>query len=371
MKVAYKHSSLVNNKVTSKRYSWIDIVKAIGIFGVVYIHAPEAFLYEIPGSTLLLPTIYFRFAVPLFIIISFFLAERLRIERSLSISTRQFWKKRLPRLLVPYILWSIFYYAYELYRRYPKPFQLSFTDTWAGQYYLFILLQLTLLAPFLHRLKLTPNRLAIAGLATLFFTYIPFAYFSISKIHFISNYNPSYFFYWLFYVLFAWYVAREYEAIQEKINKIKVSIRLGLLFSIPLLFIVENWLIERLKWIFDGDTDPYLRLTTLLVSPLIFLLSIDLNLVLEKIKIPKFIKQVTDRAIALLSKWTLGIYCLNPFVILFTKDALENVSYQSYVLNLPTGVRFFLPAIAMIFVCGVSIALSWIIARLRGAALVK
>jgi hypothetical protein len=358
-------------KTFKSRYFWIDIIKAIGILGVVYIHAPEVFLLNLNGCQLLIPTIYFRFGVPLFVIISFFLGEHLRLERSLSLSTFQFWKKRLPRLFLPYIVWSVFYFAFEVYRRYPKNFQFSLTGIWAGQYYLVVLLQLTILFPFLYGIKITPKRLMLVGTATFLFSYLPFSYFLIGKFQGISKYNPSFGFYWLFYLLFALYVAREYELVRALIKRIKLSVRLSLLFGLPLLFCGEDFLLQHLTWFLNGNLNPYLRLSTLVVSSLMFLLFIDLDVELNKLKIKGAIANLCDRSISTLSTWTLGIYCLNPFVILLSKDILENFSYRDYVLNLPLGVKFLLPMLIMLFVCSACVALSQAISRLHAKALVR
>jgi hypothetical protein len=201
--------------------------------------------------------------------------------------------------------------------------------------------------------------------------YLPFSYFLIGKFQEISKDNPSFGFYWIFYLLFALYVAREYEFVKTSIKRIKLSVRLSLLLSLPLLFWGEDFLLQHLTWFFDGNLNPYLRLSTLVVSPLMFLLSIDLDVELDKLKKRMAIANSLERVLKELSTWTLGIYCLNPFVILLTKDILENFSYRDYVLNLPLGVKLLLPTPIVLFVCSACILPSRAIARLGAKALVR
>src|SRR6185312_2542349 len=77
--------------------------KALSLFGVVYIHSASLVKtdYAVPGY-------YFRFCVPVFIICSFFLSEKalLRSEEKKF----PFIKKRLIRLFIPYIVWSMMYF---------------------------------------------------------------------------------------------------------------------------------------------------------------------------------------------------------------------------------------------------------------------
>jgi len=72
-------------------YHWINYLKIASIFGVVYIHANS-------DPQLALSTVYFRFGVPIFIISSFFLAERYTLSLSTDLQVVPYLQKRVIRL---------------------------------------------------------------------------------------------------------------------------------------------------------------------------------------------------------------------------------------------------------------------------------
>ncbi|UKS24170.1 acyltransferase [Paenibacillus sp. HWE-109] len=95
----------------------IDIVRAIAILAVLLIHGTS-------GATLLplgtvSQAVFFTlnqaslFTVPLFIWISGVVLFYTYYDRWEPGMSRTFWTKRLRKILIPYVLWSIFYYLYN------------------------------------------------------------------------------------------------------------------------------------------------------------------------------------------------------------------------------------------------------------------
>ncbi|MEC0266493.1 acyltransferase [Paenibacillus anseongense] len=95
----------------------IDLIRAIAIIAVVLIHSTS-------GATLLpigsgSQTIFFilnkasLFTVPLFIWISGVVLFYTYYDRWGPGMSRVFWTKRLQRILIPYVLWSLFYYLFN------------------------------------------------------------------------------------------------------------------------------------------------------------------------------------------------------------------------------------------------------------------
>ncbi len=87
----------VKIRQTKKRYLWADIIRVVAIFLVVYIHTPSNFHIS-PNLTLL--------SVPLF----FMLSGALLLNKEESIS--KFFIKRVVKILIPWVFWTIIYVTY-------------------------------------------------------------------------------------------------------------------------------------------------------------------------------------------------------------------------------------------------------------------
>ncbi|WNR43250.1 acyltransferase [Paenibacillus roseipurpureus] len=95
----------------------IDIVRAIAIIAVVLIHGTsDATLLAVGTGSQALFFILNKaslFTVPLFIWISGLVLFYSYYDRWEPGMTRVFWAKRLQKIVIPYVLWSIFYYVYN------------------------------------------------------------------------------------------------------------------------------------------------------------------------------------------------------------------------------------------------------------------
>lgn len=96
----------------TNRKTSIDLLRILAILGVVLIHTTSRSLEQSNVDVLRIPWTLFlnqisRFAVPLFFLISGFVLE-LRYKENLNVKI--YYKKRLTKLLIPYIFWSLIYY---------------------------------------------------------------------------------------------------------------------------------------------------------------------------------------------------------------------------------------------------------------------
>ena len=143
--------------LTQKMKNRIQIVRAIAIFSVIAIHTVGGNPYEI----YLRP--FMNFGVGTFLFLSGFLTPEIR-------DIKDFYKKRILRVLIPYVIWSMLLCL--VHGNYSKFWihLLTFRQS-SIYYYVFVYLQITLLAPLL--LKVIETRavwcillvspLAIAG----------------------------------------------------------------------------------------------------------------------------------------------------------------------------------------------------------------
>lgn len=334
------------------RYLWIDIAKLVSIFGVVYIHGGTKNLSFLVS--------YFSFCVPVFVIASFFLIERLQIDRSTNFSSSKFLQHRLPRLILPYVTWSIIYLFINhqsSYSSITKFITLHWTGFgWSGQYYLLVLLQLTLIYPLLRLVKITPKSLLVIGFITLLCLNIPFDYLAVSPI--IKKLHQVPFLYWIFYAFFGICVARNYVYLQSAIAKVKLFYCVILMITTSLVLPLESFMQMQLNL-----SKIVLFIGNLVVAPLLFLLFMRLNFNENQ---SNFSQQFAAK-VSWLSTWTLGVFCLNPLIYHF----LGVVPLYQKLSNLPTAIAIVGSFPRTLLVCTLAVILSWLINRLGAAALVK
>jgi len=200
-----------------RRLTEFDLIRAAAALAVIAIHVTAGYMDS--------PLAYtwnhlVRFAVPLFIIISGFLLAWSDHD-SLDFSTPAFYRQRLHRILVPYILWTIIYCLLNFYllRLLNHPLLLLTTlgkallmgNACYHLYFIPIILQLYLLYPWLRRWMKRDARslLWTAGLLTgtcqtLLYLYL---------LHIIALPGQYSFLYlcgfpvWLFYFVFGMFAA--------------------------------------------------------------------------------------------------------------------------------------------------------------------
>lgn len=136
-----------------KRIVWVDWLKVIACFMVMVVHSTEPFYLGGDGALIESESnaywaaffdSFVRSCVPLFVIASSFLLFPLHC------STGEFFKKRFTRLLLPFIIWSLFYALYfgdplTNLRNLPFNFNYSAGHLW----FVYMLVGLYLLMPML------------------------------------------------------------------------------------------------------------------------------------------------------------------------------------------------------------------------------
>ncbi|WP_459845826.1 acyltransferase [Fusibacter bizertensis] len=150
--------------MTKKNYTSIHYMRIIACLMVIGIHitaAPVVFLDKNSISQL-----FFLFinqiskpAVPIFIFISGFLMHHIYTDKPLQLLS--YYKKRLPSLVIPYIIWSLgYYFLYTKLGFYPLDLKFVFSGLLWGTfiyhlYFMVIIIQMYILYPLL---KVVSNR---------------------------------------------------------------------------------------------------------------------------------------------------------------------------------------------------------------------
>ncbi|NOW93589.1 acyltransferase [Mucilaginibacter sp. SG564] len=117
-----------NTQDTPQNITWINNLRLIAMFAVVILHTASPLLFYHKGNSMkdwLVADIYnalVRFAVPVFVMIT----GALLLHRDYELG--DFLKKRLSRLILPFLFWST---VYILYRCYNEEFVFT-DDIWAN-----------------------------------------------------------------------------------------------------------------------------------------------------------------------------------------------------------------------------------------------
>lgn len=247
-----------------------DLLRILSILAVVFIHTTtrtlevSAFALQKIPFTLFLNQV-FRFAVPLLFIISGFVLE---LSYHVNESYLTYLKKRLNRILVPFIFWSAVYYFFVYFKnRNPNFLNSLFRGDASYQlYFIPALLIFYLIFPFIHKyLKIVENvwvmvLLFLVQLILLFYDYnvhsLPLFYpFRIS----ILNYFPF---------ILGTILSMHYDMFTNFINKWKLILILGTIIAAYFVFHegLNGYLVTRNYLAFYSQWRPSVLIYTIFLG---------------------------------------------------------------------------------------------------------
>lgn len=332
---------------------WISNLRLVALYAVIVLHCTSILLGQygkVPLTSWLAADFlnaFVRFAVPVFVMIT----GALLLPREYEIGS--FLKKRLTRVVIPFIFWSLVYVAYSWYNE-----EFSFTgDTWANVktvlillkngssyhlWYVYMLVGLYFFIPVIGKYVRNASEKEI-----LYFLIVWFAVMMLNQPYLLP-YNPSVDMH--YFAGFAGYLVLGYYLAGKTFNVKKLRLWLFLLFVFSVTLITAgSWLLIKYPS-FPGTMfyEP--------VNPAVLILSVSVFM-LAKLTIPKVPPLVT-RIRDFAGSYNYGIYLAHALVL--------------YFLDEPFGISYKLctPAISIpltALVCFVlSLLLVWVINRLPG-----
>lgn len=293
-----------------------DLLKAISIIGVVFIHA--CFLLPDTPACRDWISASCHFSVPLFILLWAYFAEKGRLKRLNSYS---YFRARFYRLLIPFGFWSAIYFLIA------DDFgTLSFSKVitkhwlgygWQGQYYFILLFQLLPLFLIISRINQLLQKYSTLLLVASVGFYSVVAYSSWNTITWLGQLGDRPFFYWLPYVFFGIIYARRGAAAW-----LPVPLWVGL--SAPLLIPLEEY------YLHPRD----LALSSFMIPSVFIVVLLLVHAIMSKTFYYSRLKTWQRLVIATLARNTLGIFCLNPLVIIALTPLYRRISSAPYTFSL-------------------------------------
>ena len=301
---------------------WINNLRVVAMFMVVVLHTASPLIMQygkIPLSEWFWGDFYnalSRFGVPVFVMIT----GALLLHRDYELSF--FLKKRLGRILAPFIFWSLVYVAYAWYNE-----DITFTaDAWVNikmvlhmlkygssyhLWYVYMLIGLYFLIPILSKFVRNATEHEV-----LYFLLVWFAVMMISQPY-LTRFNPQvdlhYFAGYVGYLVLGHYLT--FIQLPERFNRVWF----GILFLATLVIIVTG------TYLMCRTTNGLSTLFYEPISPAIVLLSSAVFMLgrLTLIKWPPPLKKARD----FICSYTFGIY-LSHALILALIDDLLGINYK-------------------------------------------
>jgi hypothetical protein len=292
-----------------------DLVKGHAIFGVALIHCGSYVV--VAKDPFLAESHYFRFGVPLFLVIwAYFLENKLKINSDSLANDFKRVGRIFPSYFIPFLAWSGLYFLLtgDFHHMTIKSFITRHFSGfgWSGQYFFIIIFQLLFLFPFLRRIKLT--WLGFLPVVIFYSILYFFSTYYLSQNELFWKIGDRPFFYWLPYPLLGILVSRIGEP------QLVVAWRsIWVIALFPLLIVLEmHFLPHRLL----SQVDDYLLPSTLIAS----------------LGIGCFLRHNSEmlnisyrRFMCWLGAHSLAIFCLNPLIPLLAGQYLIIFSRKMYI----------------------------------------
>jgi len=326
---------------------WISNLRLIALYAVIILHCSSPLLMQygkVPVEDWWAADFLnalTRFGVPAFVMVT----GALLLSRDYEIGS--FLKKRLSRVVVPFLFWSLVYVWYSWYNE-----EITFGgDAWANTrqvlhllktgssyhlWYVYMLIGLYFFIPVIGKFVRNASEKEI-----IYFLVVWFAVMLITQPY-LSRYNPSvdmhYFAGFAGYLVLGHYLAYK----NFNIKHLRMWMLLLFLFSITVIAIGSRLLISYS--IYPGTMlyEP--------VSPAVVLLAISVFMMVKLTvpKVPPVIIRIRDFA----GKYNYGIYLAHALVLYFLDDPF-GISYKlgMPILSIPlTALICFLISLALVWI---------------------
>lgn len=282
------------SRLLHRSYS-ADLIKAISIIAVVFIHAYSLIPFSPSYNHWVSPIL--RFCVPVFVMLWAYFFE-------LSISTREkklaYLATKFYRFLIPFFIWSAVYFFYVA-----DTLNMSFIQIvvrywtgygWSGQYYFIILLQLIIFFTAISLVARSIAHYSVTVCIVSIFFYGFVSYFPWFSHGVMGKIGDRIFIYWIPYVLLGIIYARR---------------GFSNLLAVPPMVMVCALIFIPLEYYFLHPS-----LSAYLVPSVFIVTVLMVNSIMKGYAVERNPGSSLSKVVKILSANTLGIFCLNPLIII-------------------------------------------------------
>lgn len=330
------------SKMSRKRYIEFDILRGLSVIGVVLIHITSTMMdnaLEPRYGVAVFINQLTRFAVPSFLFLSGF---GLTISDKLKDGYLKFLRNRLSRILILYILWSIFYYFYNNNGFDLLGFlsQLLLGNTSYHLYYVPLILIYYVFFPILKKTGVSNTGLILTLIITLFNQiFIDLSDFALIK----DEINPLN---WVFYfALGIWFSQNLDEKIKFLKGKSKI-IFAGFLISLIGIFLETYYMIDEIGVYAAASS---VRASVIVYAVLFILLIISIN----------WDSFSLQQLLIMLSKHSYGIYLSHVFILNAFTNWFSGFSSPGTLIYLISSLIFVL-ATSLILSIAIDQIIDWL-----------
>lgn len=288
----------------------IDFLKAASITAVVSFHSIFVPQSTYQSAAYLMEALFtpLRFCVPVFLTISFFLLKR-GLEKSANEPVYPLLKKRLIRLFIPIMFWFTLGAIVQILNQTTAAkliIAIFQGNVFNGAYYLLIMLQLLPIFVWKHQWFSNRKNVLIALIfQALFFllTYtVLLGIFGISVKLILYRISRPLFAYYLVYLALGAYLYTNWSRVIKFSTSIPRKLKIFLLSLTSLIMIAEY---SCLRWATGERLSPFEYVMFSCIFSVIVGFLCFANIQEDRLSIP------VQQAVQLLSKYSLGIFCLN------------------------------------------------------------
>ncbi len=333
--------------VKNDNIEWINSLRLIALYAVIILHASSPLLMEFGKARMVnwwtadIFNAMVRFAVPVFVMIT----GALLLHKDYEIGS--FLRKRLGRVVLPFLFWSLVYIWYAWYNE-----DITFTtDTWANfkivlhllkygssyhLWYVYMLIGLYFFIPVLSRFVRNATENEIVYFLIIWVTVMLFTQ------PYLSRFNPAvdmhYFAGFAGYLVLGHYLAfKDFEA-----KNLLLWMVMLFCYSAGFIAAGSRFIISYAAWPGTMFYEP--------VSPAVLLLSASAFMIfrLSKFSVSNTLRKTID----FIGNYTYGIYLGHALVLYFLDDLL-GISYQLWlpVISIPlTALLCFLITFMLVWV---------------------
>ena len=318
-------NSIKKRIMQTEKKEWITYLRVIGTFCVVIVHIISSMLHEFDSSTRInwwtgnIIDGSLRYCLAVFVM----LTGALLLPQNIDIGT--FLKKRLKRVIIPFIVWSIIYIVYAFFSKdigdtlldYVKYFfSRLLTGASYHLWYIYMLIGLYLFIPILGKWIRNSTEREI-----IYFLIIWFISMFTSKMLYFNQINPIYFTGYIGYLVLGYYLSIKEFKNTKRLKKIAL-----LLFILgTFITIFGTYFLSKLSGKFNDILYNHLTPNLLISSIGIFIL----------IKYSRGIKSSAfSKIISNIDKYSYGIYLSHILVL----NILGQINITAYSIMPAIGI---------------------------------